>query len=126
MSLRNFILNFDRDLAFTYKTAITADGYSSDIETGCDGSGVGVPLFVVVMVSAVGGTSPTLDITVCSKATASPTTSDAVGTMPQITANGMYHFSLPQNVKNFVNLNYNIGGTGTPTFTITAFLTTLI
>jgi len=118
-------MNFDRELAFSYQTTVTVDGYSSNVELGLDGTGCGVPLFIVIMVSEKGGSDDTLDITVCNNSATDPTTSNSVGVLPQITANGLYHFSLPQNAKSFSRLHYNVGGT-THSWKITAFITTLI
>jgi hypothetical protein len=125
VNLKQGLKTFDRDLAFTYYngTPITVDGVSDTIDLGSEDAGKGEQIKGVIVVhEAPAGTNPVMDITVCSES-ADTTPEDVIMTIPQITAKGIYYFSLPESVKRYVALNYNIGGTGSPSFKITAFLT---
>lgn len=104
---------FDANLLFTNGTAITTNGDSTVIDLKKTPAG-GVP--VEIAVTAVTGTSPTLDA-VCAE---SDNNSDynTVVTFPQITAAGVTT-RVVQSKKRYLKLTYTVGGTD-PSFTTKA------
>jgi hypothetical protein len=107
---------YDANLLFTSASAITTDGVSTNLavyKTPAAG------LWVQIDVTAVSGTSPTLDVSVLEKdGTSIAATDQKVVVFPQITAVGSYR-RLVQSKKSHLALYYDVGGT-TPSFTLTS------
>ncbi len=95
-----------------------ANGNSADFENvNADG-----PAVLYVNVSASGGTSPTLDLTLNERDPASDVLEDSGVTIPQITGNGMTRVAIEYLYGTIYQLAWVIGGTASPNFTFTAML----
>jgi hypothetical protein len=108
---------FDSNLLFHNAAALTATGNSSGLDvskTGHDG------VWIDIAVTAVSGTSPTMDVKV-QESDDNSTYNDLV-TFAQITATGRY-FRKVQSKKKYLRLARTVGGT-TPSFTVTAGVVT--
>ena len=102
---------FDSNLMFT-AAAVTADGNSSVLDIGATpANGV----VIEVAVTAVSGSSPTMDIVV--QESADNSTYKALATFDQITATGRQTRRV-QSSKRYLRLNYDIGGSSSPSFTM--------
>lgn len=105
---------FDQNKMFSDAQVVAASGdATNDLDVGKTPA-EGVPVEVVV--SAVSGTSPTLNVTI-QESDDDSTYTDLVK-FPQITAVGR-HMRLVQSAKRYLRADYVVGGT-TPSFTITA------
>lgn len=109
---------FDSNLLFSSAQVVTADAFSTNAldlaKTPAGGD------WLEVAVTAVSGTSPTLDITCYGKATDASwaTTDNEIGILgTQITAVGRYFFKIQSDLR-YAKVNYDVGGT-TPSFTVT-------
>jgi hypothetical protein len=104
---------FDANLLFTNGTAVDTNGDSTALHV-YKTAAEGVPIEIAV--TAVTGTSPTLDV----KVQESDNDSDYndVAVFPQITATGAYCRQV-QSKKAYLRLDYTVGGT-TPSFTVKA------
>jgi len=106
---------FDSNLLFSNAVAVTADGNSSAISVNkAPVRGVEVALIV----TAVDGTSPTLDATIHESDDNFSSDNQRIGTFPQITGIGRW-FQRVRTKKAKMRLTYDVGGTS-PSFTITA------
>lgn len=106
---------FDSLQLFTDALAITATGDSSKVTintTGIDGQ------LIEVAVTLVSGTDPTLDIVV-NESEDDFSSEQQIATMEQIIAAGRFFVKVNSN-KEKLRLGFTIGGTNTPTFTLTA------
>lgn len=92
-------------------TVISATGSSGVLEIGDRGTAR-----ITVAVSAVAGSSPTLDIALMTCDTRAGTFRQ-VGTFTQITGTGSSRKSLG-GCDRFIRLDYTIGGTGSPSLTV--------
>lgn len=104
---------FDTNLLFHNAAALTATGNSSGLDVQKTPAG---GVWVEIVVSAVSGTSPTVDFKV--QESNDDSTYNDVVTFAQITATGR-HARLVQSKKRYLRLARAIGGT-TPSFTVTA------
>ena len=119
----------DRQTLFSDAQALTATGASTDlIDLGQERRiGVGEPMCVVATCDvAMGGTSPTLVITVQSDDNASfssAATVVATGTISSLAAGAKVVLPIPPGTatERYIRLNYTLGGTS-PTVTLTAAL----
>jgi len=105
---------FDTSLLFHNAEVLSTSGNSSNVEirkTPADG------VWVEIVVTAYSGTSPTLDLIIQDSDDGSSFTN--IRTVPQITTTGRWYF-LVQSKKRYLRLNRTIGGTGSPSFTVTA------
>lgn len=75
---------------------------------------------VMIKVTAVAGTNPTLDLKIQDGPTSTPTT-DRLG-IPRITATGEYEGYF-KSTQSYVRYSSTIGGTGSPSFTYSVHLT---
>jgi len=98
--------------------ARTASGVSS-LYNSYDGTLSGCD--IVVEVTAVSGTLPTLDIWVQSAHEASPTNYSNIRRIPRINATGKYQTTIAENIQKGLRISYTIGGT-TPSFTFSVNL----
>jgi hypothetical protein len=95
--------------------AITANGSSSNIDVG------GYPyVFVFVYVSAVSGTSPSLNVYLNAYDEVSGQ-SVSIASVTNITSTGTYYISASGLAVRYVNVSWTVGGTS-PSFTVTITL----
>ena len=102
---------FDSNLMFT-AAAVTADGNSTVLDLGSTPAG---GVVVEVAIPAVSGSSPTMDIVVQESADSSSW--QIVSTFAQLTATGR-HTRIVQTAKRYLRMNYDIGGSSSPSFTM--------
>lgn len=110
---------WDNNLLFSSAQVVTATGFSTNALLFAKSKADGI--WVELAVSAVSGTTPTLDVTAYTKDVDSAwaTTDRTAGlSQAQITAAGRYLFRV-QTKNQYVKLRYVVSGT-TPSFTITA------
>lgn len=108
---------FDSNNLFSNGQVVTANAMATTELNIAKTSARGV--WVEVVVTAASGTSPTLDIALKEKASASVASSDrTVRQFAQMTSTGRQCF-LVQTKQPYVNLSYTVGGTS-PSFTVTA------
>jgi len=108
---------FDANLLFHNAAALTASGNSSSLDVKKTPV-AGVPVEVVV--TAVSGTTPTLDLVV--QESDDDSNWNDVVTFKQITGTGRWG-GLVQSKKRYLRLARTVGGT-TPSFTVTAGINT--
>lgn len=100
---------FDSNQLFK-DAAVTADGNSTALQLGPG------EYDITCRVTAVSGTSPTMDVTVAESDDNS--TYNTLATFPQMTAKGQWHRKV-KTQKKYLRLAFDVGGTS-PSFTITA------
>lgn len=121
---------------FSDAQAVTADAYSTNvIDLGAPGTvlggpaaltrdiGKGTKVPIVVNVTAVTGTSPTMDVTLRQSAAEGMGSPDTLAVASQVTAAGRVTlWVLPEQItKRYIALYYDVGGTS-PSFTTDAFI----
>lgn len=112
-------MSFDSEQLFSSAQAVTEDTWSTNAiavnKTGAEG--------VLIEVKATGsaGTSPTVDVIAYERAADSgwATTDPKAGVLRTVSADGRYFFRVMSKLK-YVKLYYDIGGTGSVSWTITA------
>ncbi len=102
-------------------TLINAQVITASGQTNAFSVGEFTEAQLLIAVSATGGTNPTLDFIV-QVSDASDGTFHQHTAVTQITSNGNKNAVLLTNIGRQLRLSYTIGGTGSPTFTITAKL----
>lgn len=75
---------------------------------------------IVVDVTAITGTLPTMDIWVQAAHEASPTTYSNIRKFTRITATGRYQMTIKEGLQKKVRLSYTLGGTS-PVFTFSVY-----
>lgn len=126
----------DSTLEFSDGQVVTADGNATNvIDLGAPGTvlgastaltrdvGKGRPIPIVIEVTAVSGTDPTLDVSLVQDTAAAMSSETTVASAPQITAAGRVAlYVLPEQItERYITLDYDVGGTS-PSFTIDAFI----
>lgn len=119
----------DSQHLFSDAQALTATGVSTNIiDLGADRNiGVGEPMAVVINCDvALGGTSPTLVVTLQADDNSGFSSASTVIALPSVStlaAGAQLVLPVPQNLdtERYVRLNYTLGGTS-PTVTLTAYL----
>jgi len=94
---------------------ITADTTSPSLMVG---GSKNIVIFIVV--TAVGGTGPTLDISVQSRMFLEYNWADTGKAFPTISATGTYMLTISEFVGSVLRLNYKVGGTA-PSFTFRVY-----
>lgn len=117
----------DKNLQMSTDQVLTATAASTDtIDLKQDRDiGIGEPMYVIVNIKAVSGTSPTLAIalqTDDNSAFSSPATLFTGATLSPPVANTQQVIPFPRANERHLRLNYTIGGT-TPSVTVDAYLT---
>lgn len=112
---------FDQNQMFNNATALTTSTFGGAVavnKTPSDG------VWLEFAVTAVSGTSATLDVDVYESTDSTKSTSadQKIGPLPQISAAGRY-FKLVQSKKAYLFPYYTLAGT-TPSFTVTAGIVT--
>lgn len=116
----------DKLLQVSADQVVTANARSTnvlDLKQDRD-IGIGEPMFFVVNVKAVSGTSPTLQVAIHtddnSSFSSAATLSQTAAATPA--ANSQIVLPLPRSNESYLSLYYTVGGTS-PSFTIDAYLT---
>ncbi len=118
----------DKNLQVSTAQVVTATAGSTDVvDLNQDRDiGIGDAVFLVVNISAVSGTSPTLTIAIQTddnSAFSSPATLAQSASLAPPTANSQIVVVLPRTNERYLRANYTVGGTS-PSITLDAFFTT--
>ena len=116
----------DKNLQVSTDQVLTATAASTDvIDLKQDRDvGIGEPMYIVVNIKAVSGTSPTLTITAQTddnSAFPSAATLVASASLAPPVANTQQVLMFPRSNERYVRLNYTVGGTS-PSITVDAYL----
>ena len=119
----------DKNLRFSSSQALSgASGTAStdllDLGADRDLTALGRPLYVVVVVEASGGTSPTLQVILQTDDNSSFSSATAIYTGPALAqaTNRAQIIPMPHENERYLRLTYTQGGTS-PTATVSAFIT---
>jgi hypothetical protein len=116
----------DKNLQVSTDQVVTANARSTDvIDLKQDRDiGIGEPMFCVVNVKAVSGTSPTLQVAIHtddnSSFSSAATLAQTAAAAPA--ANSLIVIPLPRANERYLSLYYTVGGTS-PSFTLDSYLT---
>lgn len=116
----------DNNLQFSTNQTLTATAASTDtIDLKQDRDlGIGEPMYVIVNIGAVSGTSPTLAIAIQTddnSAFSSPATLLTAPTLSPPVANSQQVLMFPRGNERHLRLNYTVGGTS-PSIAVNAYL----
>jgi len=119
----------DKNLRFSSSQALSgASGTAStdllDLGADRDLTALGRPLYVVVVVEASGGTSPTLQVALQTDDNSSFSSATAIYTGPALAqaTNRAQIIPMPHENERYLRLSYTQGGSN-PTATVSAFIT---
>ncbi len=116
----------DKSLQMSTDQVVTADARSTDvIDLKQDRDiGIGEPMYCVINIKAVSGTSPTLAPSIHTDDNSSFSSAETLASLAAATpvANTLIVMPLPRTNQRYLSLYYDVGGTS-PSVTIDAYLT---
>ena len=119
MSIKN---GYQRDRYDAALVFFSGDDITDTTPSGTVAATTGEGATINVYVSAVDGTDPTLDLAVHASTDNFVSSNVKLGSLPQITETGITTFTLPASSYTHYKLVPAVGGTETPTFTVSSYL----